>query len=110
MLAAMGYQIKYGFYQGNVNKLKEDLAALKPTIFVSVPRLYTRFYETMQAKIKELTGVKKTLAGWAIQKKLTNLAGHAQYTHSVYDKLVFNKFREALGGNVRHMMTGSAPI
>lgn len=64
----------------------------------------------MQAKIKELTGVKKTITEWAIQKKLTNLSGYAQYTHTVYDRLVFNKFREALGGNVRHMMTGSAPI
>ena len=110
MVTGMSKQLKYGFYQGNVNKLKEDLAALKPTLFCSVPRLYTRFYEAMHAKINELTGVKKTITDWAIQKKLSNLSGYGQLTHAVYDRLVFNKFKEVLGGNVRFMLTGSAPI
>lgn len=64
----------------------------------------------MQAKVKELTGVKKTITDWAIQKKLANLSASGQVKHTVYDKLVFNKFKAALGGRVRHMMTGSAPI
>jgi long-chain acyl-CoA synthetase len=39
-------------------KIKEDLAELKPTVMVSVPRLYNRFYDVMQQKIKELSGAK----------------------------------------------------
>jgi long-chain acyl-CoA synthetase len=53
------------------------LAVLKPTVMVSVPRLYNRFYDLMQAKIKELTGFKKTLTEWGIQKKLAALHSSA---------------------------------
>ena len=42
---ASGVQI--GFFQGDVFKLKEDLAELKPTIMASVPRLFNRFYDVM---------------------------------------------------------------
>lgn len=57
-----------------------------------------------------MTGAKKTLTEWAIQKKLANLKGYGQYTHVLYDRIIFNKFREALGGRVRFLVTGSAPI
>lgn len=91
-------------------KLKDDLAVLRPTVFVSVPRLFTRFYDVMQSKIKELEGMKRTICEWGIQKKLYNLENYAKVHHTFYDALVFNKFREFLGGRVRHMITGSAPI
>jgi long-subunit acyl-CoA synthetase (AMP-forming) len=41
---------------------------------VSVPRLFNRFYDLMQAKIKELTGMKKQLTEWGIAKKLSTFA------------------------------------
>ena len=77
---------------------------------VSVPRLYNRFYDLMQAKIKELTGFKKMLTEWGIQKKLAALEESAKTSDTFYDALVFNKFKEILGGRVRTMITGSAPI
>jgi long-chain acyl-CoA synthetase len=58
--------MEIGFYQGDVLKLTQDLAVLKPTVMVSVPRLYNRFYDLMQAKIKELSGFKKILTEWGI--------------------------------------------
>lgn len=106
----MGMGMQYGFFQGDVLKLREDLAVLQPTIMVSVPRLYNRFYDVMQQKIQELTGMKRSITEWGVQKKLTNLDKYAQTTHAVYDKLVFNKFKAILGGRVRVMITGSAPI
>lgn len=107
-LAGRGARI--GFYQGDLMKLKDDLATLKPTIFVSVPRLFNRFYDGMMSKVQALQGVKKTLADWAISRKLSKLSKAGDPTHMIYDKLVFNKFKEAIGGNVRFMVTGSAPI
>ena len=91
-------------------KLKEDLAVLKPTIMASVPRLYNRFFDVMQQKIKETTGAKRKLVDWGIAKKMKNLQGYAQTTHSVYDPLIFNKFKAVLGGRVRILISGSAPI
>ena len=110
LLTGMAIKMEIGFYQGDVLKLTQDLAVLKPTVMVSVPRLYNRFYDLMQAKIKELTGFKKTLTEWGIQKKLAALHSSAKTTDNFYDALVFNKFREILGGRVRTMITGSAPI
>ena len=91
-------------------KLKDDLCELKPTIFVSVPRLYNRFYDGMMAKIKELKGMKSSLANKGLKSKLKRLQTTGDPTSPMYDKLIFNKFREAVGGKVRFMLTGSAPI
>ncbi len=66
LLTAMAIKMQVGFYSGDVLKLTHDLAVLKPTVMVSVPRLFTRFYDLMQAKLKELTGIKKTMAEWGI--------------------------------------------
>lgn len=104
------YGCAIGFYSGDTQKIKDDLQELKPTLFLSVPRLFNRFHDLMKDGINKLTGIKKTLADKAIATKLKNLKSYGQYTHSVYDALVFNKTKMAVGGSVRIMVTGSAPI
>lgn len=99
-----------GLYNGDVLKLKDDIKELRPTIFFSVPRLFNKFYDAMKDGINKLTGAKKTLAEKALSTKLENLHRTGSVTHSLYDKLVFKKTREAMGGRVRFMLTGSAPI
>jgi long-chain acyl-CoA synthetase len=73
LMCAMGYKMQYGFFGGDVMKLKDDLAILKPTIMASVPRLYNRFFDVMQQKIKEVTGAKRKLIDWGVAKKMKNL-------------------------------------
>lgn len=102
--------VKIGVYSGDVQKLKYDLEDLKPTAFASVPRLYNRFYDVIQEQIKKLTGFKRTLIEKAIAAKLYYLRTGAHYKHAFYDSLVFNKMKQAFGGNVHVMITGSAPI
>ena len=98
-------------FGGNVRKLKDDLAFFKPTIFVSVPRLYNRFYDLMQDKIKATDGtVLGKLMQKAIATKLENLEKTGQVTHTVYDALIFKKMKAVLGGEVRIMLTASAPL
>lgn len=99
-----------GFYSGDVQKLKEDLATLKPTFFASVPRLYNRFYEVITSNIKKLKGMKRMLADRAIASKLYYLKNGAYYKYKLYDRLVFNRMKEAFGGRVKSMVTASAPI
>lgn len=110
VVTLLGKGAQIGMYQGDILKMKEDLTALKPTIFVSVPRLFNRFYDGMMAKINSLTGMKKRLTQWGINAKMSKLAKSGDPTHSIYDRLIFNNFKEAIGGNVRMMITGSAPI
>lgn len=99
-----------GYFAGDVQKLKEDIALLRPTIFISVPRLYNRFYDAIKKKIDDLEGMKAKIANWGLDAKMARLAETGDPTHPVYDKLVFNKFKEAFGGRVKFLLTGSAPI
>jgi long-chain acyl-CoA synthetase len=99
-----------GYYSGDVLKLKEDLAVLRPTILACVPRLLSRFYDLINANINSLTGLKGKLARKALQTKLETVRYRAEYTHGLYDKLVFSKINKVLGGRVRMGTTASAPI
>jgi long-chain acyl-CoA synthetase len=58
------------YFSGDVQKLKDDLAIVKPTVFVSVPRLYSRFYEVLKGKFNELQGWTKTALNYALNTKL----------------------------------------
>ena len=102
--------MKVGYYNGDPLKLLDDLKALGPTAFPSVPRLFNRIYDKIQAGIKEKSSIQQSLVNRAINTKLHYLKSGAYYTHSLWDNLVFNKFRALIGGNVRVMVTGSAPI
>jgi long-chain acyl-CoA synthetase len=99
-----------GIFAGNIRKIKEDLSVFKPTIFISVPRLYNRFYDVIKGKIAALEGFKGNLAKKAVRIKLENLKKNGEVTHWLYDKLVFKKMKAVLGGRVRFMVTGSAPL
>ena len=61
------------FFRGDILKVKEDIAILKPTIFISVPRLYNKFYDGIKQKIEALEGLKRSFAEKAIATKLANL-------------------------------------
>jgi long-chain acyl-CoA synthetase len=61
---------KIVYFSGDVQKLKDDLAIVKPTVFLSVPRLFSRFYDVLQQKFNELTGFTKTALQYALKTKL----------------------------------------
>lgn len=102
--------MRCGFYAGNTLKLVEDIGILKPTIFPSVPRLYNKIYGKIKDKLADKTGVGKWLVDKAVAAKLDRLKSGGGVTHAFYDALVFKKMRTLLGGRVRIMLTGSAPI
>lgn len=102
--------ITVGFYGGDPRALKEDIQALRPTVFLGVPRVYNIFYSAIKGQFDALTGAKKALAQTAISTKLSNLKNSGALTHLLYDKLIFKKVREGFGGRIRFFMTGSAPM
>lgn len=64
--------MRIGYYQGDITKIKDDLATLQPSLFITVPRLLNRFYDLMMSGIRQQTGFKKNLIDWAISTKTTN--------------------------------------
>lgn len=97
-----------GFWSGDVRLLLGDVAKLKPTIFVAVPRLLNRIFGSLQAGFGALEGPKKALYQAAMASKKKSLAA-GRYL-SYWDLFIFKKAAMALGGNVRLIATGSAPI
>lgn len=99
-----------GFYQGNIKLLLDDIVQLKPTVFPSVPRVLNKLHDKILEGIKE----KPNFVQWAISKgtesKLAEVNNGIVRQNSVWDFLIFNKIRKLLGGNVRLLITGSAPI
>jgi long-chain acyl-CoA synthetase len=90
------------------------LQQVKPHFFTTVPRLLEKVYEKIYNKGLELTGLKKKLFFWAIS--LTNdyehdktYSGWRGIQQGIADKLIFSKWRDALGGQVKGIVTGAAP-
>lgn len=82
---------------------------LKPTLFPSVPRLYNKIYGTIKQRMEEAIGCKRWLIDRGFAAKQAQ-AVNGVYTHGCYDALIFKKVKALLGGRVRTMITGSAPI
>ncbi|KAH7573749.1 hypothetical protein JRO89_XS03G0201900 [Xanthoceras sorbifolium] len=98
-----------GFYQGDNTKLMDDMAALRPTIFCSVPRLYNRIYAGIANAVKTSGGLRERLFNAAYNaKKQAMLNG--KNPSPMWDRLVFNKIKEKLGGRVRFMGSGASPL
>lgn len=91
-----------------------DLRSVNPYFFTTVPRLLEKVYETIYNKGLELSGAKRKLFFWALS--LTedyeydkSYSGFSATKRKIADRLIFSKWREALGGNVRGILTGAAP-
>jgi long-chain acyl-CoA synthetase len=78
-------------------------------MFPSVPRLYNRIYGKLTDKFKGMGGCVGSLVNKGVATKLAKLNSGGGLNHCFYDKL-FKKVRAMLGGKVRLMLTGSAPI
>lgn len=75
-----------------------------------MPRLYNRIYGTIKERISLRSCIIRSLANKGIAAKTAALNRNATYTHGCYDCLVFKKMKNLLGGRVKVMITGSAPI
>lgn len=101
---------RIGYFKGDINTLLDDIALLKPTFFPAVPRLLNRIYAKLVAATVEAPGLVGVLARRAVAAKLANLEAGLGTQHAVWDRLLFNKIKAVLGGNVQLIVTGSAPI
>jgi long-chain acyl-CoA synthetase len=105
-----GYSI---YFAESLDTIAANLQELKPDIFTTVPRLLEKVYERIMAKGAELKGIKRKLFFWAVDlgKKYDNRISNGFFYNmqlSVANKLIFNKWREALGGNIKTIVTGGA--
>lgn len=101
------------YYAENMDTIADNLREVKPHMFTTVPRLLEKVYEKIMAKGADLTGVKRKLFFWAhslATKFEINKSQGMVYNMqlAIANKLIFSKWREALGGQLLCIVTGGA--
>jgi long-chain acyl-CoA synthetase len=101
------------YYAESLDTVGENLKEVKPNLFSTVPRLLEKVYEKIMNKGRELTGIKKSLFFWAVGvgskfEVDKDLGIGYKVQLAIANKLIFSKWREALGGNVKAIVTGAA--
>ncbi len=102
-------------YAESMETIGENLKEIKPQVFSTVPRLLEKVYDKIVAKGMELTGLKRKLFFWALDLGLRyefkEANGWWYETQLKWaNKLIFSKWREALGGNVQAIVSGAAAL
>ncbi|KAJ2776044.1 medium-chain fatty acid-CoA ligase faa2 [Coemansia javaensis] len=97
------------FPRGDPTKLVEDLHDLQPTLFVGVPRLFSRIQERVLATVKLKGGLPAALFHYAYNTKKNNLR-RGLVGHWLWDRVVFKPLREKFGGRLNLIVSGSAAI
>ncbi|KAI8110231.1 hypothetical protein M9435_001910 [Picochlorum sp. BPE23] len=100
-----------GYWRGDIKGLVDDISALKPTLFCGVPRVFDRIYSGALEKITS-SFVKKLLYNWGYNRKLHALdAGYPfDKASPFFDAIMFKKIKAKLGGRVRLIVSGGAPL
>ena len=103
------------YYVGNLGQIVSAIREIKPHMFNSVPRLLERVYDGFVSKGNELTGLKKIIYFWALR-----LTRHFEYNKKynfflklrikLADKLIYSKWRAALGNNIVYIVSGGAAL
>ena len=103
------------YYAESMEVIADNLREVNPQIFTTVPRLLEKVYDKIVAKGHDLEGVKKSLFFWALDLGLKfdtqKDQGFFYNTQlALANKLIFNKWREALGGNLRCIVSGGGAL
>jgi len=102
------------YYAESLETIGDNIREVKPHIFTAVPRLLEKVFDKIMAKGEELTGIKKKLFFWAVglaeEYELEEKSAWYLLKLKIANKLIFSKWREALGGNVQAIASGSAAL
>lgn len=103
------------YYAESMEAIGENLKEVKPDMFTTVPRLLEKVYDKIVAKGMELKGAKRALFFWALRlgdRYEPNLSYSWWFNTQLKlaNKLIFSKWREALGGNVKMIVSGAAAL
>jgi len=108
----MGFEI---YFAESIEKLGDNLREIKPHFIPVVPRLLEKIYDKIVDKGSNLTGIKRLLFFWALElgKKYQPYHQNSWWYYfqlKIANLIIFNKWRDALGGNIKFLVSGSAPL
>ncbi len=103
------------YYAESLDKIGENAKDIKPNLMSVVPRLLEKVFDKIMAKAEELSGIKKALFYWAVAlgEEWEPYGANGwwyEFKLKIASKLIFSKWREALGGELSTMVSGSAAL
>jgi long-chain acyl-CoA synthetase len=102
------------YFAESLDTIGENLKEVKPQVFTAVPRLIEKVFDKIMAKGEELKGIKKSLFFWAVELaeeyEVTGKSAWYNLKLRIARKLIFSKWQEALGGEVKAIVSGSAAL
>lgn len=103
------------YYAESMETIGENLKEIQPQMFNTVPRLLEKVYDKIVSKGYELNGIKKSLFFWALNLGLKHDPSMDQgfwydFQLKLANKIIFNKWREALGGNIMQINSGASAL
>ncbi len=101
------------YYAESLDTIADNLKEVKPDLFTTVPRLLEKVYDKIMFKGSHLKGVKRKLFYWAhsLAEKFEINKNNGKWYNvqlSIANKLIFSKWREGLGNNIKCIVTGGA--
>lgn len=100
---------RVGYFSGDIKKLSDDMKLIKPTMFPCVPRVLNKIYGRIMETASK-SPIKSWLLNMAFEAKKKQLQNRVFDNNTLWDHLVFSKIRALLGGHVRLIPVGSAPL
>lgn len=102
------------YFAESMDTIGDNLKEVKPHVFTAVPRLLEKVYDKIIAKGEALTGIKRKLFFWAValgdEYDVKGKSGWYLFKLKIARKLIFSKWKEALGGNTLAVASGSAAL
>ena len=107
------------YYAESIEKAADNLAEVKPTMFVGVPRIFEKVYAKARVKAAQSSPLKEKIFDWAIgvakdyaarTERKQPIPRFLAVRHSIADKIVFRKLREFFGGNLSFCISGGAAL
>ncbi|MFT5859791.1 MAG: long-chain acyl-CoA synthetase [Flavobacteriaceae bacterium] len=102
------------YFAESMETIGDNIREVKPDVFSAVPRLIEKVFDKIMAKGDDLKGIKRNLFFWAVRLaeryEIENRSFGYNFKLKIARKLIFSKWQEALGGNVRAIASGSAAL
>ena len=103
-------------YAENIETIGDNMREIKVNVFITVPRVFEKVYDKIINKGRELSTVKKALFFWAVKvgdeydPDPSKRSGFYNFKLKIANKLIFSKWREALGGELKGVICGGAAL
>ena len=101
------------YYAESVDTVSKNMPEVKPTVMISVPRLFEKIYNLIIKSVEEGSDTKKKIFNWAVEvgrKYSEGKRGMVSLQKMIADKLVFDKLKQRTGGHIRIFVAGGAAL